>query len=515
MNYNKVLVVGLDGACWDLIEEWIEMGELPNIKKLRENGVWGKLKSSIPPITCPAWKCFSTGKNPGKLGVYWWNEIDMDKKEVRPASAKKFKSKEIWDYLNEQGIKTGIIGMPLTYPPKEVNGFMISGGPTCELNGYTYPFELQGFIEKKYDFRPHPKLVSSLKKDSGLTEEIIRKIKLNFEVFEGLIENSKIHFGLVTTFYLNWLQHYFYQGEPTKRAWKILDGEIGKLKEKFTYIILVSDHGTSPMNKNFYINAWLKKEGYLSMKRDFRSLLLRLGLNRDNIANLLEKLNLLGLLSRSRIIKRIGEKIPDSQGRLSDRAGNEFIKKINWKNSKVIGLPQGPIYIKKENLLLAEYEKLRNEISQKLEQLKDPENREKIFRGVYKPEKIYWGKYLDSAPDLIALDSDRYHNRGGILKNELFEKSEWKGNNARYGLFSINGPGIRKGEFIEGVRIFDLAPTILYLMGCEIPKDMDGKVLREIFEDKSESAKHAVRYIDTKRENIRKKVKELKHRRRI
>lgn len=516
MDKNKVLVVGLDGACWSLIEEWIENGDLPNIRELIENGVYGDLKSSILPITCPAWKCYSTGKNPGKLGVYWWNEIDIEKREIRPASSIKFKSKEIWDYINEHGMKTGVIGMPLTYPPKTLDGFMISGGPTCEPNGYTHPPELQYLIEKKFNFKPHPKFVSNLKEDSELTGEILKKINNNFRVFEWLIEKEDISFGQVTTFYLNWLQHYFYQDEPVKRAWKLIDCEIGKIKEKFEYVILMSDHGTSYMNKNFYINAWLKKEGYLYTKIDFKRILMMLGLNRDNIVYVLEKLKIISLLSRSKTIISIGEKIPDSQGRLSDRAGNEFIKNVNWKKTRVIGLPQGPIYIIKDGMTISEYETLLNEICQKLKELEDPENGEKNFSGIFRPEDLYWGKYVEKAPDLIALDSDKYHNRGGILKNELFEKSEWKGNNAQYGLFAINGPGIKKGEIINGIEIFDLAPTILYLMGCKIPRDMDGRVIKEIFEVKSEFFKTPIRYggLDEKG-RIRKRARELKELRKL
>jgi len=69
---TKVLVIGLDGATWDLIEPWAEEGKLPTFKMLMENGTWGELESCIPFVTYPAWKCYSTGKNPGRLGVYWF-----------------------------------------------------------------------------------------------------------------------------------------------------------------------------------------------------------------------------------------------------------------------------------------------------------------------------------------------------------------------------------------------------------------------------------------------------------
>ena len=66
---RKVFVLGLDGATFDVIKPLIEKGLLPTLKKLLEEGTHIPLTSSIPPVTVPAWKCYSTGKTPGKLGV--------------------------------------------------------------------------------------------------------------------------------------------------------------------------------------------------------------------------------------------------------------------------------------------------------------------------------------------------------------------------------------------------------------------------------------------------------------
>ena len=511
-------MVGLDGACWGLIDEWIEKGELPNIKKLRENGVWGDLKSSIPPITCPAWKCYSTGKNPGKLGVYWWNDIDIDKKEVRQASAKKFKSKEIWDYLNEQGMKTGIIGMPLTYPPKKVKGFMISGGPDAGTKNYFYPLKIKKHL-KDIQYRLHPEAVfaGEVKKEGKEVEDILKLIELRFRAARILMDEFSVRFLQVTTFYLNSpLQHFFYKDEPVKRAWKLIDEEIGKIKDDFEYIILMSDHGTSYVEKNFFLNAWLKKEGYLFRKKSIVDYLNYFGINIQNLATILDKLHIKNILGKSEMLRKIGEKLPEKSGVRRGLGGEATLKGVNWNKTKVIALPQGPIYINRKALAKnEEYEELRDELISKLKELQDPENGKSIFADVYKSEEVYKGPYLSQAPDLVALDSDEYHNRGGLLKQAVLESSEWKGNNARYGLFTINGPGIKKGKFIKGVRIFDLAPTILHLMGCPIPKDMDGKVLETIFETNSRLFDEATKGFEidktTEKRKIAKKLDKLKN----
>ncbi|MFB6186828.1 MAG: alkaline phosphatase family protein, partial [Halobacteriaceae archaeon] len=138
MTSSKLLVVGLDGADWSLIDNWVDDGILPTIQDIKRNSTWGEMRSSIPPVTCPAWKCYSTGKNPGKLGVYWWETLDIETKSSMIPDATDFESLEVWDHLNEAGFSTGVIGMPLTYPPKDVDGYMVAGGPGVGSSGYTH-----------------------------------------------------------------------------------------------------------------------------------------------------------------------------------------------------------------------------------------------------------------------------------------------------------------------------------------------------------------------------------------
>src|SRR5262245_44560464 len=63
------LVIGLDGACWDVLDPWLREGKLPNIARLRDAGVWGNLESVTPPLSAPAWTTAVTGVNPGRHGV--------------------------------------------------------------------------------------------------------------------------------------------------------------------------------------------------------------------------------------------------------------------------------------------------------------------------------------------------------------------------------------------------------------------------------------------------------------
>lgn len=111
---KRNIVLGLDGVSWNFLSSWMEEGNLPNIQSFKEDGCYSDMDSVIPPVTCPAWRCYSTGKNPGKLGVFWWLNFDRSKgRTVLPNSAS-FKSKDFWHYIGNGGKKVCIINMPMT-----------------------------------------------------------------------------------------------------------------------------------------------------------------------------------------------------------------------------------------------------------------------------------------------------------------------------------------------------------------------------------------------------------------
>lgn len=483
MDKSKMLVIGIDGACWPLINEWIEEGDLPNIKNLRDNGTWGDMRSCIPPVTFPAWKCYSTGKNPGKLGVFWWEYLDIENKRSIIPNSHSFDSKEVWDYLNNAGYSTGVIGMPSTYPPKKVKGFMVSGGPDAGVKDFTYPKSLEKDLAEEFDYTTRPEFVGGIKENSeDYVEKAINQIKLNFEISKYLLGREELDFLQICSFEANGpLQHFFYNEEPTKRAWKVIDKYIGELKDKFEYIVIHSDHGTSPMTKQFFINCWLEQEGYLVRKRNFWEYLTKLGFNRENIMYMTNKLRINNVLKNIGLFKSLFEQIPTQKGLFGEKEGKAIFQKVNWRKTKLVGSAQGPLYLNKSIMDEDEQEKLKDEVIEKLNSFYDPETGKKPVEKVYRKEDIYHGKYTENAPDLVALDSDEYHNKGGVGKNVMFSESKWKGNNALNGLFLISGKGIKKGKRVN-IDIYDLAPTLLHIFNTPIPTDLDGKVIGDAFD---------------------------------
>ncbi|TET22085.1 MAG: hypothetical protein E3J78_03415 [Candidatus Cloacimonadota bacterium] len=126
MKHNKVLIFGLDGGSFDYLFPLMEKGKLPAISRLIKNGVWGYLRTTVPPITGSAWPSFMTGKTPAKHGVFDFIQQEI-KKDVKLVNSRSIDGETIFDMLSRHKAKIISINVPVTYPPWKINGIMITG----------------------------------------------------------------------------------------------------------------------------------------------------------------------------------------------------------------------------------------------------------------------------------------------------------------------------------------------------------------------------------------------------
>jgi len=129
---------------------------LPTLYSLIDEGVAGILETCHPPSTFPAWKCITSGLNPGKIGVYGFFDVNTRTRRIRLNSSKSFKGPDIWDYLGKHGLTSGVMNVPGTYPPKHIKSFTVSGHPAIDGSNYTYPESIKAQIER-LGYRIHPK----------------------------------------------------------------------------------------------------------------------------------------------------------------------------------------------------------------------------------------------------------------------------------------------------------------------------------------------------------------------
>jgi predicted AlkP superfamily phosphohydrolase/phosphomutase len=479
---TKFLVMGLDGASFNLIQPWLDAGLLPNFRRLIEGGASGELDSCIPPVTMPAWRVYSTGKYPGKLGVFWHQQLDPETLEVQTPNATFFKSRNVWDYLNSAGIRTGILGMPDTYPPQRLEGFLVAGPPNSASDGYTYPAELQSVVEG-IGYQPFLKAdFQDARHDSAIVHDTLELINKTFETAEVLLDREKVDFLQVVSFDINKLQHFFFDEEPSLNAWQIADRWLGRMRERFDYVLVHSDHGTERVKRAFFLNVWLRQNGYLKTRFHPADLLLRLGLNRSSLGRLAMRVGITRLFKMETLLK-LGSLLPTSAGGFGEFGNKAAARRVDWPRTRAFALPQGPVYINRRVVPNdRNYEVLRDELIAAMSKIEDPDTGLPIFKRIYRREDVYQGPFVNRAPHLLAMSVDAYHNRAGLTQANVFATSwDWKGNNRQKGLFILSGPGVRPSR-LSDARIVDLMPTILRLYNVSAPGDLDGRALVDALE---------------------------------
>lgn len=514
---NKVIIIGLDGGPFPLIQKWIKSGDLPNLAELVSRGSFGILRSTIPVHSPTAWTSFITGLNPGKHGVYDFVRREPNSYRLRVTRSNQIAGASLWHLLNANGYKVGIMNVPMTYPPEEVNGFLISGLGTPDYTTYTYPpslcqeLNLAGYrVNKKFFY--DPERIDEWLDDLHQVSELRGKIACQ------LIREKPWDFFMVVFRNTDEICHFFWRHmdpthpehdpeAPDKYKSAILDlyhrvdhwvGEIRNAADDDTNIIVMSDHGAGPLLKDVFINEWLIENGWLKLieeppgRRVIDSLSRRSGFTRKQISDILTRLRLHRL---EVLIKRL---LGDRIYVLPRDERLEFSKAIDWSKTKAYSFGYyGQIFINLKGREPGgivepgeEYTSLRQEIAQKLYELVDPEDSQRVIDRVYYNEELFDGPYLELAPDLLAIMRDfSYITRKGYEfageRGVLFRKpyTEESGSHRIEGVLIGAGPDLACDPQLPDHDIQDLTPTILYLMNCQVPVGMDGKVMKRFLKD--------------------------------
>jgi predicted AlkP superfamily phosphohydrolase/phosphomutase len=490
-----IIVLGLDGACWPLLQPWLRGGQLPNLKRLQDEAIWGSLDSQFPPVTSPNWRCYATGKNPGKLGVFWWEIVDRENKTIRNPTADDFDGVPFWEDLSRRGLKTGVINFPTGYPPVEISKLKFSaGGPGAREHGFATPASWESLLKRKYNYRVHPRsVIYSREQIEKLGPELEQLIRTRFEVALDLLAEG-VDFLHITIFYINVLQHFCYRQAPTLRAWRMIDHFIGRFHEyarsSDASLVLMSDHGCGPVDTVFYVNTWLASKGYLATAFQ------RSGVNPGFSFSKQQAINLARRLGADSFLRRI---IPRWMQNALPNEGGTFDKeakaaRLDWDRSRALASGQGLIYLIRDRSN-PENKELRNQIARELLALTNPVSGAQVVKSVHFKEELFSGPYLDQAPDLIFEQGEGVFASGGIAHEQIFSKPEkWAADNLPQGLYLAYGQHFRQNQRLDGVNILDLAPTILHSMDQEIPADMDGIVKKVLYEPGSEPETREIRF---------------------
>ncbi len=509
---NRVFVIGLDGATFDLILPWVEKGYLPCFKNLLKGSAWGELESTSPPLTAPAWSSFMTGKLPGNHGVFDFFAREEESYEQRLNSIQDLKEDIFWEIIGDTGKKVGIINVPFTYPPRKLNGFMITGLLTPRNSEiYSFPVTLQEELEKELgNYLIHHNEKYNGKNMEEFLEEQYAILDNRTQAGIYLAREKEWQFFMIHYYGTDRVQHEFWHlhdvthpqhrpavkekyGNVILNYFKKLDSHLDELIKELdenSILMVLSDHGFGKIEKFFNVNTWLMKEGFLVLKKSlltrFRYFLFKLGMNYTYLAKLILAL---GLGKRA---------VMAGRGKRQKFQEKLFLslRDVDWSKSRAYSLGNfGQIYINLKGREPAgivsphpEYDKVVNSLIERLSVLRDPESGEEVVEKTSKKEELFKGKYSQHAPDLFFLTKDMKYKAFGLAdfsSNKILEPAFGSsGHHKMNGIFVIKRKGVvKENHSIQSARIFDLAPTILYLLGIPVPSDMEGRVLTEIFQE--------------------------------
>ncbi|HVG68720.1 MAG TPA: alkaline phosphatase family protein [Gaiellales bacterium] len=455
---KRVMIIGLDCAAPKILFDDMR-SELPVISGLMERGVWGELESCDPPITVPAWSCMMSSKDPGTLGFYGFrNRKDHSYDGMTFATNEKMKHDRVWDILSRDGRHVVVLGVPMTFPPRQVNGEMISCflAPSIESR-YTYPEELRDEIAQTVG--EYMVDVPNFRTDEK--ERIMRDIKemtrRRFALARHLRDTRDWDFLMMVEMGTDRLHHGFWRfydhdhpdyqpgthwEEEFRAYYRSVDAEIGSMIEGLgddTAVLVVSDHGAQSMVGGIQVNEWLQREGYL-----------RLTEQPDGV-------------------------VPIGQAT------------IDWPNTRVWA--DGGYYSRiflnvrgrepEGTVDPADYEALRDELIAKLEALGD-EQGNPIGTRVFRPQDLYH-EVNGVAPDLICYFGNlTWRSIGSLGDGRIQVRENDTGpddaNHAKMGVYVMAGPGMPTSS-PDRATLFDIAPTVLTAMGYPVPADMQGQSL--------------------------------------
>lgn len=464
----------------NLVQTGVKEEKLPGFKKFMEEGAWGELKSTLPTLSPPAWTSIFTGVNPGKHGIYNFVKHRPGSKALTPVSSKDVMVEYLWRILSRSGKRCVLMNIPFVYPLKPVNGILIAGlGAPSKDSEFTFPSQwrqliLRLFPEYDVDFNEDLILNEGFQKHLSRINKIS---KANIELYKYLLQNERWDFFAAVFRTLDVVQHYVRAKDTLLRYYQMFDQVLEYTMDnvKDAYLIVCSDHGFRDVHTDVFVNNWLEGLGLLKIRS---RPLARLGITAEKFQIVLTKLGfkrLVWSLKRGWMLEKLLRIVP------SNKLG--FYANVDWKKVKAyyFGNAGGMILLNKENLDVnaGEDKAIVQRIVKEATTLVDPQNEMRVVKGAYLKHEVFTGD-LKGAPDVTLTEAEGYRFVGGYnVERSIFKNMpERGGDHDLIGILYFKGPGIGEDFRLNSTSVLDVTPTILHLMGLNVPEYVDGRPLQ-------------------------------------
>ena len=505
----KTVIIGLDGATFDIIKPLASAGRLPNLSRLMREGISAPLRSTILPNSFPGWASCTTGTSEGMHGVFSPFIKNPSSYTVRAMSGRDIMTRNVWDILSAARGRSIVLNVPTTYPPEPINGMMVTGMLTPSLDSdFTYPASLKTELLAAlpgYVIEP-----ARIPDRRARAAEFRRSIDAHEKAVGFLMSRGEWDFLMVVFSVLDRAQHdYWADMDPSHprhdpktprefrefvhETYQRLDATVARLIEHLpadSRVFVVSDHGFCSELFEVRVNEVLAEAGLLAFK--------------------------VGRQTRSRV-RSLGEKIsrrlipPRSNGNVLQKKveyGRAFLDEIDWSRTRAFFAQDKGIWAnltgrESEGIVReSDFDEVIEEARGVLLSLVSPEDGEPVFEKVMRRDEAFNGLYSQRLPDLVMIprrDEFVYNERPGYGAR-IVPADSTTGTHSRDGIFIAWGKGINAGvPFSTQPNLRDVGPTALASLGCSLTTDLDGRALMEVFSDEPERPRLGSSYRDPDR----------------
>ena len=436
---NRIAVFSIDGIPFSFVKKMAEKGVMPNLGRLYNTGKMRRMNSVYPTISSIAWSSYMTGVNPGQHNIFGFIDREPKPLDMFIPTSRAMKVRTLWEYLSSAGKRVVVINVPVTYPPRNVNGVLIAGFLATKIEKCVFPETYAGKLQE-WNYRIDVDAWLGRKDKEKFMQDLY--LTLERRVYTGiqLLRSEDWDYFHLHIMESDRICHFLWEhweaGDPQwgprfEEYFSEIDKCLGEFQQNLpdgTRLVVMSDHGFCTVKKEVFLNKWLTDNGYLKFhKPDPKSL---------------------------------EEMLPESKA-YSLIPGRIYInlKGREWTGSVEKG---------------EEYDALRQRLREDIMTMTDVESGERIVDKVFFREEIYKGNYLRRAADVIVIPRDGYDFKGNLFADSLTFKSELVGmhtyNDAVLYIEDVTLPE-------NNIQIIDVLPTLFNLMKIETPSIIEGKIL--------------------------------------
>ncbi len=438
---ERLLVIGLDSVPISLIEQAVGWGAMPFIAELLGHGLMTPLETELPTVSSVSWASYATGVNPGKHGVFGFVDRTPNPFSVHIPTADDLKVSTLWEQLSMHGLQPVVIGVPLTYPPKKINGIMVADTLSPDLAKATHPMELAPRL-MEMDYQIDANLALAREDKGAFLVNLLDVMRHRFEAAAMLMQELDWDFFHLHLYSADRLNYFFWPTDSQKSQevnqgfwtyYRHLDENIGWLLSELpqgTRVALVSQHGTCSTQNLVYVNRWLSENGYLLFPPGKKELMSMLPASK----------------AFSLVPGRIYINLADREEKGSVQSGQQ-------------------------------YEELREELINRLGALSHPETGQSMIAKVHRREELYSGSQVQKAADLILEPAPGFDLKANLDVASLVGNPDLPGMHTKDGGFIFIEGVEQLGDSMHRARLIDLAPTFMSLLGVDPPPGLDGSSL--------------------------------------